>query len=64
MVLRRGGTVAEIAALRDPRVKFVSDFSWEASDTLVPPCDVVAGTKAKMEAPFLEKLRRLYTDVA
>jgi len=62
-VLRRGGTVAEIAALRDPRVKFVSDFSWEASDTLVPPCDVVAGTRAKMAAPFLTKLRQLYTDV-
>lgn len=63
-MLRRGGTVAEIAALRDPRVKFVSDFSWEASDTLVPPCDVVAGTRAKAEAPFLAKLRQLYTDVA
>lgn len=62
-VLKRGGTVAEIAALRDPRVKFVSDFSWEASDTLVPPCDVVAGTRAKMAAPFLAKLRQLYTDV-
>jgi salicylate hydroxylase len=63
-VLRRGGTVAEIAALRDPRVAFVRDFSWEASDTLVPPCDVVAATRAKAEAPFLAKLRRLYTDVA
>ena len=62
-VLKRGGTVAEIAALRDPRVKFVSDFSWEASDTLVPPCDVVTGTRAKGEAPFLTKLRQLYTDV-
>ncbi|SFK31470.1 FAD-dependent oxidoreductase [Falsiroseomonas stagni] len=63
VVLKRGGTVAEIAALRDPRVKFVSDFSWEASDTLVPPCDVVAGTRAKMQAPFMDKLRQLYTDV-
>jgi salicylate hydroxylase len=63
-VLRRGGSVAEIAALRDPRVAFVSDFSWEASDTLIPPCDVVTATRAKGEAPFLAKLRRLYTDVA
>lgn len=63
-VLRRGGTVAEITALRDPRVAFVSDFSWEASDTLIPPCDIVAATRAKAEAPFLAKLKRLYTDVA
>ncbi len=63
-VLRRGGTVEEIAALRDPRIAFVRDFSWEASDTLVPPCDVVAGTRAKGEPPFLAKLRRLYTEVA
>jgi salicylate hydroxylase len=63
-VLRRGGGVEEIAAIRDPRVTFVRDFSWEASDTLVPPCDVVAGTRAKGETPFLAKLRRLYTEVA
>jgi len=62
-VLLRGGTVAEIVALRDPRVAFVRDFSWEASDTLVPPCDVVAATRMKAEAPFIAKLRRLYTDV-
>jgi salicylate hydroxylase len=62
-VLRRGGSVADVAALRDPRVGFVRDFSWEASDTLVPPCDVVAATRAKGEAPFLAKLRRLYTEV-
>jgi salicylate hydroxylase len=63
-VLKRGGGAAEIAALRDPRVQFVRDFSWEASDTLVPPCDVVAGTRAKDGAEFRAKLRRLYTDVA
>jgi salicylate hydroxylase len=63
-VLRRGGTVEEISALRDPRVTFVRDFSWEASDTLLPPCDVVPATRAKAEPPFLAKLHRLYTDVA
>jgi 2-polyprenyl-6-methoxyphenol hydroxylase-like FAD-dependent oxidoreductase len=63
-VLRRGGTVQEIAALRDPRVAFVRDFSLEASDTLVAGADVVAGTRAKAQPAFLDKLRRTYTDVA
>jgi len=64
LVLRRGGTVAEIAALRDPRVVFVRDFSMEASDTLLPGCDVVAATRAKAQPAFLAKLRRTYTEVA
>jgi salicylate hydroxylase len=63
-VLLRGGSVAEIAALRDPRAGFVREFSLEASDTLRPGTDTLAATKAKMEAPFRAKLRRLYTDVA
>jgi salicylate hydroxylase len=63
-VLRRGGSVAEIAALRDPRVRFVRDFSLEASDTLAPGVDVVAGTRAKASPDFLAKLRRTYTEVA
>ena len=63
-VLKRGGDAAEIAALRDPRVAFVRDFSWEASDTMLPPCDVVTATRAKAAPPFLAKLRRLYTEVA
>ncbi|WP_270938376.1 FAD-dependent oxidoreductase [Falsiroseomonas oryzae] len=63
-VLRRGGTVADIAAARDPRVEFVRDFSLAASDTLLPGCDVVAGTQAKTRPDFLAKLRRTYVDVA
>ena len=63
-VLRRGGTVREIAAIRDPRVNFVRDFSLEASDTLVPGTDVVAGTRKKAGPDFLAKLRRTYTEVA
>ncbi len=62
-VLARGGSVAEIAALRDPRARFVRDFSVEASDTLRPGTDTVAATRAKMGAEFQAKLRRLYTDV-
>lgn len=62
-VLKRGGTVQEIAAIRDPRVAFIRDFSLEASDTLVPGTDVVAGTRAKASPEFLAKLRRTYTEV-
>jgi salicylate hydroxylase len=62
-VLRRGGTVAEIAALRDPRARFVRDLSVEASDTLRPGTDTVAATRAKMGPAFQAKLRRLYTEV-
>jgi 2-polyprenyl-6-methoxyphenol hydroxylase-like FAD-dependent oxidoreductase len=61
--LRAGRSVAEIAALRDPRVEFVRDFSMEASDTLRPGADPVAGTLAKNAPEFRAKLRRLYTDV-
>jgi salicylate hydroxylase len=63
-VLRRGGTVAEIAALRDPRVAFVRDFSLQASDTLAPGADVVALTRAKAAPDFLAQLRRTYTELA
>jgi salicylate hydroxylase len=63
-VLRRGGTVAEIAARRDPRVEFIRAFSLQASDTLVPGTDVVEGTRAKMRPDFQARLRRTYTDLA
>jgi salicylate hydroxylase len=63
-VLKRGGTARDVAAARDPRVEFVRGFSLEASDTLVPGCDVVAGTRLKTQPDFLAKLRRTYTEVA
>jgi 2-polyprenyl-6-methoxyphenol hydroxylase-like FAD-dependent oxidoreductase len=63
-ILRAGGTVRDIAAARDPRVTFIRDFSLEASDTLAPGVDVVAGTRKKMAPDFLAKLRRAYTEVA
>lgn len=62
-LLRKGKGVAEIAAMRDARVEFVRDFSVEASDTLLPGADPVAGTLAKKGPEFRAKLRRLYTDV-
>ena len=50
-------------ALRKERIRFVVDFSYEASDTLFAGADPVAGTKKKLESPFRNKLRRLYSDV-
>ncbi|WP_431282091.1 hypothetical protein ACQW02_22220 [Humitalea sp. 24SJ18S-53] len=59
-VLARGG---DVGAARDERVAFVRAFSEEASDTLIPGVDPVAGTLAKNGPAFREKLRRLYTTV-
>jgi salicylate hydroxylase len=62
-VLEAGGGVAEVAALRDPRVTFIREFSVEATDSMMPGADVAALTRRKGEADFLAKLRRAYTDV-
>ena len=62
-VLRAGGDAKAVAAARDARVDFVRDFSLAASDTLLPPADVVAGTRKKMGPDFVARLRRLYTEV-
>jgi salicylate hydroxylase len=51
-------------ARRSARVDFAKTFTREATDTLLPGCDPVAGSLAKAEAPFLAKLRTLYLDVA
>lgn len=51
-------------ARRSARVDFAKTFNREASDTLLPGCDPVAGSLAKAEEPFLSKLRTLYLDVA
>jgi hypothetical protein len=53
----------EVFALRTPRVEFVRDFSLEATDTMLPGGDPVAGTLAKSGPDFIAKLRRLYADV-
>ncbi len=62
-VFAAGGGVAEVSALRDARIAFIRDFSVEATDSMLPGADAAALTRAKGEAPFLEKLRRAYTDV-
>lgn len=53
----------EFEHLRTERVRFVMDFSREASDTLEAGADPVAGARKKLEAPFQRKLERLYRDV-
>ncbi|WP_043337424.1 hypothetical protein [Belnapia moabensis] len=52
-----------MAAWRDTRIDFVRRFSLEATDTMCPGTDPVAGSIAKRDPAFLAKLRRLYTDV-
>ena len=53
----------EFECLRAERVRFVMDFSREASDTLEAGADPVAGALKKLDAPFQRKLERLYRDV-
>ena len=50
-------------ARRSARVDFAKTFTREATDTLLPGFDPVAGSLAKAEEPFLSKLRTLYLDV-
>lgn len=54
---------AEVDRLRRERVRFVMDFSREASDTMLVGADPVAGTLAKLEPDFQDKLRQLYREV-
>jgi salicylate hydroxylase len=54
--------VAEYAALRAPRVDFVKRFSWDASDTLRPGADSIAGNRAKGGEAYRRKLTRLYME--
>jgi salicylate hydroxylase len=51
-------------AARSERIRFVMDFSLEASDTLFAGSDPVAGSLKKVQPPFRAKLGRLYRDVA
>ncbi|SNS31643.1 hypothetical protein [Tropicimonas sediminicola] len=53
-----------IVRARHDRLRFVMDFSLEASDTLLAGSDPVAGSLKKLEAPFQRKLSLLYNDFA
>ncbi|HUA52857.1 MAG TPA: FAD-dependent monooxygenase [Candidatus Sulfotelmatobacter sp.] len=53
---------ARVEALRHDRVAFVMQASRDASDTLLPGADPIAGTLAKAEPPFLATLARIFAD--
>jgi salicylate hydroxylase len=55
--------MAGVETLRTDRMRFVMDFSRDASDTMLPDVDVEAGTLKKMESEFQSNLRRLYQDI-
>jgi len=58
-----GTWLTEIEALRQDRMRFVMEFSLQASDTMRQGADPVEGTRHKNEEPFLRKLKTLYRDV-
>ena len=57
------GWLADIEALRQERLRFVMEFSLEATDTMLEGADPVEGTRLKNEAPFQNRLKALYRDV-
>ena len=67
LALAEGRPLASISErvehLRAERVRFVVQFSRDATDTMLAGADPVAGTLRKTEAPFLKKLEMLYRDV-
>jgi 2-polyprenyl-6-methoxyphenol hydroxylase-like FAD-dependent oxidoreductase len=55
--------LSEIEALRQDRMRFVMEFSLQATDTMLEGADPVEGTRHKNEPAFRERLRMLYRDV-
>jgi 2-polyprenyl-6-methoxyphenol hydroxylase-like FAD-dependent oxidoreductase len=51
-------------SVRSDRIAFAKRLTREATDTLLPGTNVVAGSLVKAREPFLSELRKLYTDVA
>tara|TARA_R110000868_G_scaffold284552_9_gene545017 strand:- start:158 stop:1348 length:1191 start_codon:yes stop_codon:yes gene_type:complete len=50
------------AARRQKRIEFVTDFSRDATDTMLAGADPIAGTARKLEPAFLANLQQLYRD--
>ncbi len=57
------GWLAAYEARRAGRMRFVMDFSLQATDTMLEGADPVAGTLHKMEPPFQDRLKMLYRDI-
>jgi salicylate hydroxylase len=57
------GWLAEIEALRQARMRFVMEFSLEATDTMLEGADPVEGSRHKNEEPFQTRVKALYRDV-
>ena len=49
---------------RRDRIEFARRLTREATDTLLPGGDPVAGSLAKAREPFISELRKLYSDIA
>jgi len=52
-----------ISAWRTARMRFVMDFSLEATDTMLAGADPVAGTLHKTGPEFQSRLKQLYRDI-
>jgi len=55
--------LSEIEGLRKARMRFVMEFSLEATDTLLEGADPVSGSREKNEPSFRSRLHVLYNDV-
>jgi salicylate hydroxylase len=57
------GWLAEIEALRQARMRFVMEFSLEATDTMLEGADPIEGSRHKNEESFQTRLKALYRDI-
>jgi salicylate hydroxylase len=57
------GWLADIETLRNERMRFVMEFSLDATDTMLEGDDPVQGTAHKNEVSFQNRLKALYRDV-
>jgi salicylate hydroxylase len=55
--------LTEIEALRQGRMRFVMEFSLEATDTMLEGADPIEGSRHKNEESFQTRLKALYRDV-